>query len=323
MDIVIDQKSQGERIDKFTELKLKDLGFKQATRSMIKDDINKGCTVNGQEIKPSYKLKMEDEVHIDENYWKHFFEHQNLSEDIVAQKGDLEIIYEDDYLIVLNKPKGMVVHPGVGNRKNTLANYLKEYLQSKNQFDQNMDRAGIVHRLDKGVSGLLVTAKSKEVQDALKKQFAKREVEKIYLAKVEKYKSSEITSINEKETDQVLEEINQKGFDKSGWFEAKGYVGRDLVNRYKMQFKLYQFRGSKPAKSYILPVKDNQLLIKIVTGRMHQIRATLYYYGFYIIGDDLYKPGKRQKSSDKIMLKSIYLSFNHPVTKEKLSFLKT
>ncbi len=123
-------------------------------------------------------------------------------------------------------------------------------------------------------------------------------------------------------SDHDPEGIKKNGFDKKEWFEAKGYVGRDLVNRYKMQFKLYEFRGSKPAKSYILPVEDNQLLIKIVTGRMHQIRATLYYYGFYIIGDDLYKPGKREKSSDKIMLKSVYLSFKHPITENKLSFLK-
>jgi 23S rRNA pseudouridine1911/1915/1917 synthase len=322
MDIVVDQKYQGERIDKFTEIKLKDLGFKQATRSMIKDAISKGCSVNGQKTKPSYKLKMEDEIYIDEKFWKEFFEKQNLSEDIITQKGNLEIIYEDEYLIVLNKPKGMVVHPGVGNRKNTLANYLKGYLQSNKQFDQNMDRAGIVHRLDKGVSGILVTAKNKEVQDALKKQFAKREVEKIYLAEVEKYKSSEITSFKPKDKSKVLEKIKNKRFEKEDWFEAKGYIGRDIVNRYKMKFKLYEFRGSKPAKSYILPVEDNQLLIKIVTGRMHQIRATLYYYGFYVIGDDLYKPGNRKNSSNEIMLKSVYLSFKHPVTHEKLSFLK-
>ena len=323
MDIIVDQKYQGERIDKFTEIKLKDLGFKQATRNMIKNAISKGCIVNGQEIKPSYKLKMEDEIHINKEYWRKFFSNLDLSEDILAQKGNLDIIYEDEYLIVLNKPKGIVIHPGVGNRKDTLANYLKEYLQSKNQFDQNMDRAGIVHRLDKGVSGILVTAKNKTVQEALKKQFSKREVEKIYLAKVEKYKLSEVRGVKQKELSKVLEKIKNKGFDKEGWFEAKGYVGRDLVNRYKMQFKLYEFRGSKLARSYILPVEDNQLLIKIVTGRMHQIRATLYYYGFYIIGDDLYKPGKRENSSDKIMLKSIYLSFKHPITQEKLSFLNT
>lgn len=323
MDIVVDQKYQDERIDKFTEIKLKDLGFTQATRSMIKDSITKGCSVNSKKTKPSYKLKMEDQIHIDENFWKQFFEKLNLSEDILPQKGKLDIIYEDEYLIVLNKPKGVVVHPGVGNRKNTLANYLKEYLQAKNQFDQNMDRAGIVHRLDKGVSGLLVTAKNKTVQDALKKQFSKREVEKIYLAKVEKYKSSEITSFKSKKAFKVLEEIKNKGFNKTDWFEAKGFIGRNLTNRYKMEFKLYEFRGSKPAKSYILPVENNQLLIKIVTGRMHQIRATLYYYGYYIVGDDLYKPGSRENSSDNIMLKSVYLSFKHPITEEKLSFLKT
>jgi 23S rRNA-/tRNA-specific pseudouridylate synthase len=88
-----------------------------------------------------------------------------------------------------------------------------------------------------------------------------------------------------------------------------------------MAFKLYEFSGSKSAKSYIQPVGENKMLIKIVSGRMHQIRATLYYYGYHIKGDTLYQSGKRESSSEEIMLKSIYLSFIHPETQERMTFI--
>lgn len=322
MKVVIDSKHQGQRTDKFVELKLKDMGFEQVTRSMIKEEIPKGVQVNAQEANPSYRFKVGDEVKISREYWEEFFKTKDLSEDIIPQEGELEILFEDEHIIVLLKPKGLVVHPGVGNRTNTLANYIKHHLQSKKEFDINMDRAGIVHRLDKGVSGIMVVAKNKVVQEKLKQQFARREVEKLYLATVEKYKSSPLQTFETGNLEEVLKNLKEKEIEYEKWFKASGYIGRDRTNRYKMEFKLYEFGGSKKAKSYILPVDENRLLIKIVTGRMHQIRATLYYYGYYIKGDTLYKPGSRKGSSDQIMLKSIYLSFTHPVTEERVSFIQ-
>jgi 23S rRNA pseudouridine1911/1915/1917 synthase len=322
MEITIDSKFHDQRLDKFVKLKLKDLGFDQATRSMIKESIAEGVLVNGDSVKPSYRIKQEDLVEIDEEFWSDFFKNEDQSEEIIPQKGNLDIIHEDKYLIVLLKPKDMVVHPGVGNRKDTLANYLRGYLEEKGEYDVNMDRAGIVHRLDKGVSGIMVTAKNKSVQEMLKELFAKREVEKIYAADVEKFKSSELSSIQPKNVNKVLEEVKKGEVDYDGWFEAKGYIGRSLSDRYKMEFKRYQFSGSKPAKSYILPLSNSQMLVKIVTGRTHQIRATLYYFGYFIKGDNVYKPGRNKSDSDEIMLKSIYLSFAHPITKERLSFVK-
>ncbi|KUK77882.1 MAG: pseudouridine synthase [candidate division WS6 bacterium 34_10] len=321
MKVTVDSTDHGKRVDKFVELKLKDMGFKQVTRSMIKDDIAQGVDVNGTEANPSYRLKVGDILEINRGYWEEFFESKDFSEDIEPEKGDLNILFEDNDLIVLFKPKGLVVHPGVGNRDGTLANYLKYYLQSKGEFDNSMDRAGIVHRLDKGVSGLMVVAKNKVVQEKLKKQFAQREVEKIYMADVEKFKSSELSLIEPKKIDKAIKQIEEGEINYDNWFEAKGYIGRDKRDRYKMVFKLYEFGGSKPAKSYILPLKDNKLLIRIVTGRMHQIRATLKYYGYYIKGDTLYNPNTRGNNSDEIMLESIYLSFKHPVTEEKISFV--
>ncbi len=321
MEINIKPQFHNERIDKYLEKKLKQLGFDQTTRSMIKDNVSKGVKVNDRKVKASYRLNQEDIVEIDEKYWEEFFEKEDLSEKIVPQKGDLDIIYEDSHIIVLNKPKGLVVHPGAGNRTNTLANYLKGYLQSKNEFDINMDRAGIVHRLDKAVSGIMVVAKNKIVQNELKKQFSQRKVDKIYLAQVKKYKASELSLLKKKELKDVINEIKEGEIDYKNWFEAKGYIGRSTIERYKMEYKLYEFSGSKPARSYILPLKGNKMLIKILTGRMHQIRATLYYYGYYIKGDTLYKPKSRNDSSNRIMLESIHLSFKHPITKETLSFI--
>ena len=321
MKITIDSQYKDQRVDKFVEIKLKELGFSQATRNMIQKSVSKGIIVNDNTVKTSYRLKVGDKVEINEAYWKDFFENQNLSEQIVPQKGELNILYEDQYLIVIVKPKGLVVHPGVGNKENTLANYIKYYLESKDEFDINMDRAGIVHRLDKGVSGIMVIAKNKEIQNALKEQFAKREVQKIYLAKVEKFKASELNSNSKKNLDTVIKNIGQEKVDYSEWFEAKGYIGRSTVNRYKMEFKLYEFPGSKWAQTYILSLKNNQMLIKIKTGRMHQIRATLKYYGYHILGDTLYSSTKDNISSEEIMLESIYLSFIHPVTKKRASFI--
>jgi 23S rRNA pseudouridine1911/1915/1917 synthase len=323
MDIHIDSKYQSMRVDKLIEQELLRLGYKQSTRSMIKDDISNGCSVNDGKVKPSYKLKQGDVLNIDESFWKTFFENKDLSEDIVAQKGDINVIYEDNDILVIFKPKNLVVHPGVGNKEGTLANYLKYYLDSKNELDINMDRVGIVHRLDKGVSGIMVVAKNKESQDKLKKQFSERSVDKMYLANVEKFKESELVCLEEIDLDKILDCMRCEDINYDTWFNARGYIGRDHVNRFKMEFKLYEFGGSKQAQSYILPISKDKMLIKIVTGRMHQIRATLYYYGYHILGDDLYNPGSREVSSTNIMLQSIYLSFTHPITKERLYFTKT
>ena len=322
MKIPIERKYNNQRIDKFLVFQLQKIGFKQVTRNMIKDNIQQGVKVNDAEIKPSYKIKGGDIINIDEQYWKELFSKLDLSDQISPQKGELNILYEDKYILVILKPKGLVVHPGVGNKTDTLANHIRFYLESKNEYDVNMDRAGIVHRLDKGVSGIMVIAKDKQSQNNIKEQFINREVEKIYLAEVEQFKESELGSFEKSNLHTVLENIQKNNIDFSNWFVAEGFLGRDKVNRYRMDFKLYEFGGSKSAKSYILPMNDNKMLIKIVTGRMHQIRATLNYYGYSIKGDTLYRSKRIKKSSANIMLKSIYLSFTHPHTKERMYFLE-
>jgi len=297
MDILIKGRYIDLRVDSLLSEVLKE---KALTRSIIQKHIKNGCKVNGKECKKSYRLKEGDTLYIDEAYWDSVKQDLDLSKDILSQKGDLDIRYEDDDLIVLYKPKDLVVHPGVGNNDNTLANHVRYYLESKGEYDSLLDRAGIVHRIDKGVSGLMVVAKRKSVQEYLKGEFSKKRVIKIYHAYLEESNKLE----QEIDLKEYLKKMNINLLPWKSWEKVEGYIGRDRVNRYRMEFRTYEFSGSKYALSYIL-FSGNQALIKIDTGRMHQIRATLKYLGYHIKGDKLYGNGV----GDSIMLESVLLSF--------------
>jgi 23S rRNA pseudouridine1911/1915/1917 synthase len=311
MQIEIKDKYIGERIDKVILQILTEEGL-SITRTLVQDNMG-GCTVNGKECKRSYKLKNEDILEIDIEYWKRVVEKLDLSEEILPQKKKLDIRYEDENLIVLFKPKGMVVHPGVGNRENTLSNFIRYYLEQKGQYDNLLDRSGIVHRLDKGVSGLLVVAKNKKTQEYLKEEFQKHSVIKIYYANVQRNGNSKELGFKERESLDIKKYLEEIDIDKEpwkDWFKIEGYIGRSAKNRYKMEFKTYEFNGSKFARSWILYSKD-ELLVKIDTGRMHQIRATLEYLGLGIIGDSLYSKSDT-KGNDNLALESVLLSFIKP-----------
>jgi len=299
MEIHIEKSNINKRVDTLLSEILKE---KSLTRNIVQRYLEKGCTVNSKECKRSYKLKEGDILGIDEEYWDNVKKDLDLSDEILPQKGQLDIRYEDENLIVLYKPKGLVVHPGVGNREGTLANFLREYLESKGEYDTLMDRCGIVHRLDKGVSGLIVVAKNKGSQEYLKSQFKDNSVIKIYRAELEESKNVE----QDLDIEKYLKELNIELQPWKSWEKMEGYIGRSSVNRYKMEFKKYEFGGSKYALSYI-KFFGKEVLIKIDTGRMHQIRSTLEYLGFHIKGDSLY--GKSSDGNEMIMLESVLLSF--------------
>ena len=299
MKIRIDKKEEGKRVDTFLSEILKDKGV-SISRSILQKYIQNGCIVNGRSCKKGYRLKEGDIVEINEEYWEELKKGLDLSDEIIPQKGKLDIRYEDKNFLVLYKPKGLVMHPGVGNKKGTLANYVRNYLESKGEYDDLVDRAGIVHRLDKGVSGLVVVGKNKEAQEFLKREFKNRRVIKIYHAVLEEY-----TNIEQKfDLKEYVRKMNIKIKPWRGWKKVEGYIGRSKTDRYKMEFKGYEFPGSKYALSYIL-FGGNEAIIKIETGRMHQIRATLNYLGYHIKGDSLYGRG----SGDNIMLEAVLLSF--------------
>ena len=312
--INIGEKLSGQRIDKCLVDILKNFDIKIPSRSLLQQLIGEKVLVNGGIVKRSYKLKERDVLEIDKEAFQSALEKIDLSISIVPQKKELEIVYEDSNYIVLNKEKGMVVHPGVGNSKGTLANYIRGYLEGKQEYDPLVDRAGIVHRLDKGVSGLMVVAKKKEMQEFLKKQFQNHEVEKIYRMETKKFKESELDML------EIVDRFSlEDGVDiDKRWLTVKGYIGRSRSNRIRMEFKSYEFGGSKFAVSHFLRIGEDTFLVKIDTGRMHQIRATLFYLGRYITGDSLYTPGSRVFTPDSINLESIYLSFKDPCGEKKI-----
>ncbi len=297
MKIVIQKDKVGLRIDSVVFDMLKEHSL---SRSIVQRYIHEGCNVNGSNCKKGYRLREGDILDIDIEYWESIKNNLDLSQEILPQKLKLDIRYEDEDLLVIYKPKGLVVHPGVGNRESTLANYVRYYLESIGQYDPLVDRAGIVHRLDKGVSGLIVVAKSKSIQEYLKSEFSNKNVIKIYYASLEENVKKELDIDLLEYVKQI--DINSKPW--QSWEKVEGYIGRDRVNRYRMEFRTYEFTGSKYSLSYMLFSK-NCALIKIDTGRMHQIRASLKYLGYHIKGDSLYGNG----IGDNIMLEAVLLSF--------------
>ena len=297
MEISIDDKNAEIRIDAFLSEVLND---KSISRNVLQKYIRYGCKVNGKVCKKSYRLKKDDIVEIDEKYWEKVKKELDLSYEIISQKAELDVRYEDKNFLVLYKPKGLVMHPGVGNKENTLANYVRYYLEEKGEYDNLVDRSGIVHRLDKGVSGLVVFAKNKRSQEFLKEEFKSRRVIKIYHAVLQE-DTNIVQGIDLRE---YVKKMNIKLKPWEKWLKVEGYIGRDRMDRYKMEFRGYEFSGSKYALSYIF-FNGNEALIKIETGRMHQIRATLKYLGYHIQGDSLY--GNAQGSY--ILLESVLLSF--------------
>jgi 23S rRNA pseudouridine1911/1915/1917 synthase len=204
-------------------------------------------------------------------------------------------VEENSDYIVLKKPKGLVVHPGVGNESDTLANYIRGYLEAKGEFDESVERGGIVHRLDKGVSGLMVVAKSRESQLLLKDEFENHRVMKVYVAQIEVLQNLPIQR-----------EVPDGSVKGDSWYRAEGTVARDPSDRQKMRFRFGDLSSGKKAISNICRLDDDHLAIKIETGRMHQIRATLREMGWGIIGDEKYGKG----TGDSIHLESVLLGFN-------------
>jgi 23S rRNA-/tRNA-specific pseudouridylate synthase len=296
----------GERLDIFVSSILKDTSFKLVTRSFLKRYWDNLVLVNGKVAKPSLKLKDNDIVYIDTSLLEEKIKEDTTGLQIVPQKGDLDIFFENSEILILNKASGVVVHPGAGNSDNTLANYVVGYLQSKGEYDERVKRGGIVHRLDKGVSGLILFAKTLESQIYYQRQFEEHKVVKLYYAKVESKNFPIKLRVRIKkgvDISSVIKDLELRDFivDDS-WEELEGYVQRNNINRMKMRFTPQKFNnGGKYALTYVKPINENELLIKIETGRMHQI-----------VGDTLYSTKKGKGGvPDSIELTSVLLSFEN------------
>lgn len=189
------------------------------SRSIVSNNIDKLALVNGNIEKRGYKIRKNDVIKVNLGYLGKIIEKssENVSLNsgvytIVPQRGDIKIIYEDKDIIVIDKKAGVSVHPGIGNPNNTLANYVRYYLEEKSEFDVRVINGGLVHRLDKCTSGLIIFAKNLEAQDTLKRFFKDRKVKKGYLAKVKE----SITGISP--------------------IYLGGYIKRDKIDRRRMKY---------------------------------------------------------------------------------------
>ncbi|MGN1310638.1 MAG: RluA family pseudouridine synthase [Clostridia bacterium] len=244
--------------------------------------------VNGKKTKNSYKVNTGDIIKIEESAPKEDFK-------LKPQKMDLDIIYEDNDIIIVNKEKGMVVHPGNGNPDGTLANAVLERCKESLSGIGGTIRPGIVHRIDKDTSGLVIIAKNDNAHINISKQIQERKVTKTYIALVR-------GNIKEKEAT-----INMP-------------IGRSMQDRKKMAVT----KKGKEAITHFKVLKRYDgftlLELKIETGRTHQIRVHMAEIGYPIVGDTVYSNGKNPFNITGQMLHAAKLEFVHPTTNQKVTF---
>lgn len=279
--IKVKQEEEKVRIDAYLSKKDIDLSRVAVQRLIENDKIQ----VNGKTIKPSYKVQPNDCITIEEEEVKEVA--------LKAQEIPIDIIYEDADIIVVNKPKGMVVHPANGNPDGTLVNAIMAICKDSLSGIGGEIRPGIVHRIDKDTSGILVVAKNDKAHINLSNQIKNHEVKKVYIALV-------------------------RGIIKENEATIKMPIGRSTKDRKKMAVT----KKGKDAITHFKVLKryeeDNCTLleVQIETGRTHQIRVHLSEIGYPIIGDTTYSNGKNKWEIEGQCLHAKSLEFKHPTTGE-------
>lgn len=272
-------KEENQRIDDYLAKKL------DISRSKIQKLIkNNKILVNNKLISNSYKTKLNDEVTIDDEL--------DFEIKIEPENIEIDVVYEDEYLLIINKKSGMVVHPAAGNYNHTLVNALLYYL---NKDATTNLRPGIVHRLDKDTSGLMIVAKDDKTHELLSEMIKNKEVERKYIALV----------------DGVIKH-------ETGTIEVP--IGRDIDNRLKMKVTNINSKDSKTTFKVLKRYHNNTLIeCKLYTGRTHQIRVSMEYIGYPVSNDPIY--GNHKSASDfGQMLHSKSIKFLHPITKKEIYF---
>ena len=280
--IVINEENEGNRLDVFL------CDIVGESRNFISKNIKSGkIRVNDNIVKSGYMLKNNDEVTI-----------EDLTVDTTVKAEDipLEILYEDDDIIVVNKRSGMVVHPGNGNHEHTLVNALMGHTDDLSD-ELGSERSGIVHRIDKDTSGILLVAKTNEALRVLSDDFKNKRVKRKYIALVHG----------------VIE--NNKG-------RIVAPIGRSKVDRKKMCVTEENSKNAITNFTVLERFKKATLIECILeTGRTHQIRVHMDYINHPLVNDPVY--GKRKVINDYgQMLHACYLGFNHPITHEFMEFYK-
>ena len=278
--IRIDENNVNIRLDKAISNILTD-----KSRNYIEALLDDGLiTVNGKIEKPSYKVKLNDEIDITEK-------EENI--DVLPENLGLDIVYEDDYVAVVNKPKGMSVHPGAGINEGTLVNGLLYELDSLSTIN-GVIRPGIVHRIDKDTTGLLMIAKNDEASKSLTEQLSKHECNRVYHALV--------YGVIAENKGRINAPIARSEIDRKKMAVVKN--GKEAITNFKVLKRFKDF-------TYIE--------CKLETGRTHQIRVHLEYIGHPLVGDKTY--GRRKVIGDLgQFLHAKTIGFIHPKTGEWMEF---
>ena len=279
-NFLIENEGVGERLDIFLQHK-----FPSFSRSHIKNMIEKNCVfVNGKQVKSGYKLRENDKISVT----------IKAPEKISTEEEDVpfDIVYEDDDVVVVNKPQGLVVHPCTSTKSGTLVNGLLHRVKNLSGINGVL-RPGIVHRLDKDTSGLLVVAKNDKAHIALQEQIKNKTCKRIYLA---------VLSGNLKEdSGEIVTKIARDKKDRKKMAVAD--IGREAITDYQVLERL----------------KDACLVeFSLKTGRTHQIRVHAKYLNHPVVGDKVY--GKEVKGLNGQLLHAYKLSFIHPTTGKEVSF---
>lgn len=301
--IVVDKGQSPVRIDKFLTEKIAN-----ATRNRVQRAIDAGTIlVNGQSSKSNYKIKPADEIRV-------LLEKPPRDTEVIPENIPLDILYEDPHLLIVNKPPGMVVHPAHGNWTGTLVNGLVYHFQHLPEMKGNVGRPGLVHRIDKDTSGLLVIAKTEETMAPLAAQFFHHTIERTYIALV--------WGEPEEDSGTVIGHVGRSAKDRKVMdVFPDGSQGKHAVTHWKVLKRL----------RYVSLIQCN-----LETGRTHQIRAHMRYLGHPLFNDAMYGGDKIRKGTQfakykafiqncfdlmpRQALHAMSLGFVHPVTQEKLYF---
>lgn len=283
----------GQRLDKFLSENLPDYS-RSYLQKLIKDEY---VLVNDKQVTKSYDLKKEDIITV--------LIPGSRELELKPVEMNLDIIYEDEYLIVVNKPPHLVVHPDKHHQEQTLVHGLLAYFEKLPEIN-GVYRPGIVHRLDKNTSGVLVVARTKKSLQHLLRQFKERQTKKIYRAVVKRVVP------------------HNKG-------KISAPIGRDPNNRTRMAVRKENSRRAVTHFEVLKRYREyTYLQLKLETGRTHQIRVHLEYMGYPVVGDKKYR-GKFSKtdvnhdlknlsSRGRHLLHAYKLGFKHPITEKDLEF---